>query len=420
MAKVNISKVVGQGYKDYWNNKKRYNCLVGSRASKKSKTTALWIIYNMMKYPQANTLVLRATYCSLKDSCYADLQWSMERLGVRHLWTCKVNPLEMVYKQTGQKILFRGFDNPDSLTSMAVSKGYLCWSWTEEAYQIKDEQAWNKMDLSFRGVPKESGLWVRHMLTLNPWSEHHWIKNKFEDNADEERTFFSRTTYRCNEFLNEDDIALFEYIERTNPRRARVECYAQWGISEGLVYDNWHILDFDKNDERFRTMQLCIGLDFGFTNDETALIMSYVDDDNKEIYIFDCVYKKGMLNTDIANTIKYKGLAKSVIIADGAEPKSIEELRKLGITRIKPAVKGQGSILQGIQKIQQYKIYVHSTLEPVIVELSNYAWDTNRQTGQVENKPVDSFNHALDALRYSIQCLEKPKARAISTFGLGI
>ncbi|MCF0260647.1 MAG: hypothetical protein HUJ54_12385, partial [Erysipelotrichaceae bacterium] len=115
--KVNLPKLVGRGYGAFWRNRRRYNVVKGSRASKKSKTTALRFIYNLMKYPDSNLLVLRKTYRTLKDSCFADLQWAARRLNASQYWEFKLSPLEAVYKPTGQKVLFRGLDDPLKITS---------------------------------------------------------------------------------------------------------------------------------------------------------------------------------------------------------------------------------------------------------------------------------------------------------------
>ena len=271
MARVNIAKVVGGSYKTFWNSKCRYVVCKGSRASKKSKTTALWIIYNMLKMPLANTVVIRNTYASLKDSCFADLMWATDRLKVKHLFSFKQSPLEIQVRATGQKILFRGLDTPDNITSLSVPHGYLCWSWFEEAYLI-NEEAFNKVDLSLRGVPEP--YFVRHNITFNPWSAN-WLKERFFD-TDDEDILSMTTTYRNNEFLSASDLKIFQKIEQTNPRRARVECFGEFGISEGLIYENWKVIEFDKYDSKFSNMKMILGLDFGYTNDPTAFIQAYV------------------------------------------------------------------------------------------------------------------------------------------------
>ena len=119
-VKIYLPDLVGKGYKDFWVFEGRYRVCKGSRASKKSKTTALNLIYRIMKYPQSNILVIRKTFRTLKDSCYAELKWAIHRLCVDSLFDCKMSPLEITYKPTGQKIYFRGLDDPLKITSITV------------------------------------------------------------------------------------------------------------------------------------------------------------------------------------------------------------------------------------------------------------------------------------------------------------
>ena len=144
--KVNLPKIVGAGYKDFWQFKGRYRVCKGSRASKKSKTTAINFIHNIMKYPDANLLVVRKVFRTLKDSCFTDLKWAINRLKVKDYWEIKESPLEMTYKPTGQKILFRGLDDPMKITSITVETGVLCWCWIEEAYEITKEKDFDMLN----------------------------------------------------------------------------------------------------------------------------------------------------------------------------------------------------------------------------------------------------------------------------------
>ena len=141
----------------------------------------------MMKYPDANTLVVRKTYRTLKDSCFTELKWAIHRLGVDAFWDIKESPLEMTYKPTGQKIYFRGLDDPLKVTSITVDQGVLCWMWIEEAYEISSEDDFNMLDESIRGaIPEGSDLFKQITVTFNPWNEHHWLKKRFFDNPDDE------------------------------------------------------------------------------------------------------------------------------------------------------------------------------------------------------------------------------------------
>ena len=406
--RINLPQVIGKGYATYWNYKGRYKVVKGGRGSKKSTTTALWIIYNMMKYPLANTLIIRRVFNTHKDSTYTQLKWASNVLKVSHLWKFSKSPLEATYLPTGQKILFRGLDDPMSITSITVEHGHLCWCWFEEAFQIMNEDDFNKVDMSIRGeLPK--GYFKQIMISFNPWSEKHWLKKRFFDVIDDDILAIT-TNYTCNEFLGEDDKKLFEKMRLNNPRRFNIEGLGNWGIADGLVYDNFKELEFDIDEiKKRKNIKSAFGLDFGYTNDPTAFICSLVDLDNNEIFIFDEHYQKAMSNKDITNMIKYKGYSKEKIVGDSSEPKSIDDIRKQGIYRIKGAKKGKDSILNGIQFIQDFKIYVHPKCENTLIELSNYVWDT--KDGNVINKPIDDYNHLMDALRYSMEDIRIGGAR---------
>ena len=398
--KKNLPQIIGKGYATYWNYKGRYKVVKGGRGSKKSTTTALWIIYKMMQYPLANTLVIRRVFNTHKDSTYTQLKWASNVLGVSHLWKFSKSPLEATYVPTGQKILFRGLDDPMSITSITVEHGHLCWCWFEEAFQIMNEDDFNKVDMSIRGeLPP--GYFKQIMLSFNPWSEKHWLKKRFFDVKDDDILAIT-TNYTCNEFLGSDDKKLFEKMKINNPRRYNIEGLGNWGIAEGLVYDNFEELEFNIDEiKKRRNVKSAFGLDFGYTNDPTAFIASLIDLDNNEIYIFDEHYQKAMSNKMIADMIKYKGYSKEKIVGDSSEPKSIDDIKRQGVYKIKGARKGKDSILNGIQYIQDFKIYVHPKCENTLIELSNYVWDTKE--GNVINKPIDDYNHLMDALRYSIE-----------------
>lgn len=411
--KINLKDKIGRGYATFWNFKGRYRVCKGGRGSKKSTTTAMWIIYNMMKMPLANTLVVRQTFNTHLDSTWVQLKWATQQLGVAHLWTFSKSPLKATYNPTGQVILFRGLDDPMSITSITVPVGYLCWCWFEEAYQVKSEDAFNKVDMSIRGELPD-GYFKQITLTFNPWSDRHWLKRRFFDEPNDEDKLAITTNYLCNEWLGDDDIKLFNNMKIKFPKRYRVEGLGEWGIIDGLIFDNWKVKEFDHTKIKG---ELLIGLDFGYVNDPTALVCSILDEQNKKLYIFDEHCQKGMLNDAIAQMIINKGYSKSTIIADSAEQKSIEEIKRKGIYRIKPATKGGGSIVQGIQQLLQYDIIVHPSCEETIKELENYAWDVDKE-GTGINKPIDAYNHCIDALRYSLQCVgQKLKTAPKSKWG---
>jgi phage terminase large subunit len=405
-----LKQIIGKGYKRFWEYRGRYKVCKGGRGSKKSTTTALWIIYHMMKLKGANTLVLRKTYNAHLNSTYVQLKWAIKQLGVEHLWSCKQNPLEITYIPYGTKILFKGLDDPMSITSITVQEGHLCWAWFEEAFQMDVEDDFNKIDLSIRGI-LPSHLFHQIILTFNPWSSKHWLKRRFFDVEDEEILAMT-TNYKLNEFLSHKDIKLFEKMAATNPKRYAVEGLGEWGVSDGLVFSNWREEAFDTTPLLSNTnYQLAIGLDFGWT-DPFAVIASLINVEEKKLYIFDEHYQRGMTNQDISKLLTYKGYHKAKIYADAAEPKSIEELRRGGISRIEAAQKGPDSILNGIQYLHQYEIIVHPSCENTITELSNYIWAKDKY-GELTGKPIDTYCHLMDSLRYSLTGIKNPKTISV-------
>lgn len=422
-TKKSLPQLIGKGYKQFWEFRGRYRCAKGGRGSKKSTTASFWFPYNMMKFfhlydVKPNTLVIRRYYNTHRDSTFAQLKWAINQLGVSHLWKATKSPLELTYIPSGQRIIFRGLDDPQSITSITVEDGHLCWVWWEEAFQCTNEDDFDKVDMSIRGeVPYP--LFKQHTLTFNPWSEKIWIKKRFFDKVNPktglspEKDILAITkNYDCNEFLGDDDRLIFERMKRDNPRRYSIEGLGDWGIAEGLVFENWEEFDFDyermcritddRGNPKFRQLS---GLDFGYTNDPTAFIALLADEKNRKLYIYDEVYRTHMKNQDIYNTLKYKGFENARICADSADPKSIDELRDLGLGRIYGAKKVKGSIKSGIQKLQDYKIYVHPRCNNTIVELSNYVWKTDKDTGKPTTDPSDEYNHLMDALRYATEQL---------------
>lgn len=407
--KLSVTKTIGSGYNEFWHNKNFYRVVKGSRGSKKSKTTALNFIYRLMEYEWANLLVVRRFSNTNKQSTYTDLKWATNQLGVTHLFKFNDSLPEITYKPTGQKILFRGLDDPLKITSITVENGILCWSWFEEAYQIETFDKFSTVVESIRGSIDDSEFFKQITVTFNPWSERHWLKPTFFDEDTKlNNTFSYTTTYRVNEWLDEVDIARYEDLYRTNPRRARIVCDGDWGVAEGLVFENFEVKEFDWVKKLKEKQVVAHGSDFGFTQDPTTLVSTIVDTQNKELWIYDEYYQRGMLTDEIYQMYIDKGLKNAEIVADSAEKRLITEIKRKGISNIKPSVKGQGSIMQGVQFIQGFKIYVHPTCEHTIEELNTYTFEQDKD-GNWLNKPIDANNHLMDALRYSLEEFHFPR-----------
>lgn len=409
VIRKNIANLVGAGYGDWWRFKGRYRFTIGGRGSKKSCTASLYFIYMLHKLPLSNLLVIRRYFNTHRDSTYKQLKWAMKMLGVDKYWHCTNQPLEMTNIITGQKILFKGMDDVDSITSITTDNGYINFVWFEEFYQCSNEADFDRIDMSIRGERPE-GYFNQITFTMNPWSDNFFGKKRFYDigiTHKDPNYFACCTTYMCNEHLSEQDIGLFEWMKEHNPKRYAIEGLGHWGRTEGLVFNNVIERDFDYREMLARhdnygnpLYRKCFGIDFGFTNDPTAISMALADEKNMEIYIYGEWYKYGATNKDIYDAIIKLGLDRELIYADSAEPRTINELHLLGLNRIVGALKGKDSVNSSIQKLQDYKIFVHPTCTNAIIEFNNYAWDTDPDTGKQINKPIDEYNHFIDSFRY--------------------
>jgi phage terminase large subunit len=399
---VSLKKVVGRHYNRFWRFRGRYRVVKGSRASKKSKTAALWFVVNLMEHPGANLLVVRKVFRTIKDSCFTELKWAINRLGVAEHWEIKESPLEMTYKPTRQKIYFRGLDDPLKVTSITVETGSLCWMWIEEAYELMNEADFDMLDESIRGETPE-GLFKQITMTFNPWNEHHWIKPRFFDVTDDPDILALTTNYTMNEWLDDADRKLFENMKTRNPRRYQVAALGNWGIVEGVIFENWREESFNLDEiKKIEGIRSAFGLDFGYTNDPSTLFCGMVDLQIKRIYVFDELYRKGMSNEALFTAIEEMGYRKERIRAESAEPKSIDRLRELGMSNIRAARKGKDSVNNGIDYIQDFEIIIHPKCVNFITEINNYTWDEDK-FGKRLNVPIDDFNHLMDAMRYALE-----------------
>lgn len=395
---ISIKDCIGGGYGDFWCSKKRYRVCKGSRGSKKSKTAAIQRIIRLIQYPLANYLCVRRYSNTLRDSIFADCKWAIHKLQLDEYFTWTVSPMEIIYRPTGQKILFRGLDDGMKITSISVDVGVLCFVDIDEAYEIAEDD-FNKLDMSIRGEVPE-GYFKQLTLLFNPWSANSWLKARFFDMPDDD-TFTKTTTYKCNEWLDDADRGIFEKMRINNPRRYRIEGEGEWGIAEGLIYENVSYEDFDIDEvKKIPGIISAFGLDFGFT-DPNAFTASMVDNTNMVIYVFDEWYKTGVTNKVIAEAIKEKGYGGQRIICDSAEPKSIQELCDEGI-KAEASRKGKDSVNHGIQLLQNYKIVVHERNCPEFkIEISNYCWVKDRD-GKPTDKPDHEFSHGMDSFRYAV------------------
>lgn len=405
MDRISISELIGKGYNEFWNTKKTYKVVKGSRGSKKSVTTQIEIIVKMMTYSWMNAIVARRYQNTLRDSVYVGMQSAVARLKCTHLWRFTASPMEATYLPTGQKILFRGFDDALKMTSIQLKSGTITHLWVEEAYELESRDKLETVVEGMRGIIEDKNAYRQVILTFNPWSENHWLKSAFFDKSDND-VFATTTTYKCNEFLDKCTINRYEKLYKTNPRRAKIVCDGDWGMAEGLIFENVRYESLDVNKLLKQQLPLLIGLDFGFEHDPTALIVCLYDEQKDTIYIIDEHYETGMYTREIATMIKKKHYENSVIIADCSENRLISELKyEHDIRKIKKSLKPSGSIHTDISRLQGLTIICHTKCVHAKEEFCSYAYKFDKISDRYTNEPEDKNNHLMDALRYSLQCL---------------
>lgn len=293
----------------------------------------------------------------------------------------------------GSEIIMIGLDDEHKLLSL----NNISTIWIEEAFEVEKNKV-EQLNLRMRGQAKNQQL----ILSWNPISKQHWLYDFTVVNPPN-NSIYLHSTYKDNPFLSAEYVAALDEMEHRNPQKYEVYGLGNWGVnSDGLVFKNWKVREFNHAEI---DGQLMCGLDFGFVNDISAFTASLMDEKNKRIYVFKEYGATGKTNKDLVDIITALGFNKSTIIADAAEPKSIEEIKRAGINKIRACKKGQDSIIHGIQKLQNYEIIIHPSCVGIITEFENYTWQKDKKTDEYINKPIDDFNHYIDALRYSLQCV---------------
>lgn len=370
----------------------------GGAGSGKSFFVAQRLVYKALKDVR-KILVLRKVNKTTKASTFQLLLDTIKQFGIYD--KCDINRTDYtITLPNGSQFLCSGLDDPEKIKSITG----LTDAWLEEATEFTLDD-FSQVNLRIRH-PKAENQEV--ILSMNPVSKANWTYLQFFADNPELEEFrktvkIVHTNYLDNPFLPQPFIDTLLLMKATNEVYYKIYALGEFGSLDKLIYNNWQVMDFDHTKIKG---QLLLGLDFGYTNDPTALTAAILCEEENRIYVFKEWGGTGYLNDAIAENIKSMGFAKSVIMADSAEQKSIDEIKRAGVSRIKPCVKGKGSVLQGIQKLQQYEIIVHSSCENVQEELSNYCWKKDKATNEYINEPIDKYNHYLDSLRYSLQCVD--------------
>ena len=388
---------------DYSN---RWEVYRGSAGSAKSYFITQKIILRCLN-EKLRVLVCRQTGATIRDTCFSLFKNILTKWKLYPQYVKVLESNFTIKFPNGAEIIFKGLDEETKLLSLDnISTVFI-----EEVFEVSKSIV-EQLNLRLRGDAAQQQI----IMAFNPISKRHWLYDFCEVNPPSSFKY-THSTYKDNPFLKKAYIAELEELYTRNPQKARVFCDGEWGTdAEGLVFQNWKVEEFDHKEINGA---LLVGLDFGFINDISALVGSLLVESEKRLYIFKEYGETGKTNKELAQIITALGFNKSVIIADAAEPKSIEELRREGISRVRKSAKGKDSVLFGIQKLQNYQIIIHPSCLGVITEFENYTWKKEKHTEQYINEPIDDFNHYIDALRYSLQCVGS-KAKTISKDKLGL
>lgn len=387
---------------DYSN---RYQVYYGGRGSGKTIFAMDKLVIKGLKEKRM-ILLMRKTTANCKFSVWKELKEAVARMNLTKYFTFYESDYSAICNLTGTQFKCTGLDVAEKIKGFSEISDVLL----EEATEFTPED-FELIDGTVRSVKYLLPLNV--ILLFNPVSKANWVYKRFgfDTGITPENTFILKTTYLDNPYLSEDYIQRMDAMRKTNPARWKIEALGDFVSLDKLIFQNYKVEQYDYTQVKG---QLLVGLDFGFITDPSVIVASILDEPNKRIYIFKEWGAQGKTNQELIKVIESLGFAKSVIIADSAEQKSIEEIKRGGITKIKPAVKGPDSIIHGLQKLMNYELIVHPDCEGIITEFENYAWQKDRVSGEYINKPLSNgFDHYCDALRYSLQCANTAKLKSL-------
>ena len=397
MPKINVKvdpRIINSCYRPYLNDFHPVQIFYGGSSSGKSYFLAQRCILDMLQGGH-NYLIVRKVARTLRKSTFNEITKAISAFKVAKFF--KINSSDLVITgPNGYQILFAGADDPEKIKSITPSKGVIDTIWCEEATEFEYADI-KQLQKRLRG---RSQYVKRMVLSFNPIHQTHWLYKEFfaghwsDDSSEyhDDNLQILKTTYRNNEFLTPDDIAGLE--NETDPYWKAVYCDGKWGILGHAIFTNWSTSDL--SDKVFDVYEN--GLDFGFSNAPTALVRTHYSRRENTLYVLDARYRYSYTNDLIAAECKNM-FSREVVTCDCAEPKSIAELRQLGVTAV-PTVKGPDSIRFGIQWLQKLHIVIDSRLTEAVNEFTTYHWQEDAE-GNVIPKPVDKDNHIIDAIRYA-------------------
>ncbi|PTI97341.1 PBSX family phage terminase large subunit [Staphylococcus simulans] len=419
-----ISSLLPVHFHDLWKAtmSDRYLNIVckGGRGSGKSSDVSHILVQLIMRYPM-NAVAIRKTDNTLATSVFEQVKWAMEEQGVSSLFKVKMSPLEITYKPRGNKIIFRGAQNPERLKSLKDSKFPFTIAWIEELAEFKTEDEVTTITNSLLRGELDNGLFYKFFYTYNPPKrKQSWVNKKYESSFQPDNTFVHHSTYLNNPFIAKEFIEEAKAAKQLNELRYRWE-YLGEAIGSGVVpFNNLRIETIPQ--EQFDTFDnIRNAIDFGYATDPLAFVRWHYDKKKRIIYAMDERYGVQISNREIAQWIKKKGYQNDDIYCDSAEPKSIAELKiEQNIPRVKAVKKGPDSVEYGEQWLNDLEaIVIDPNRTPNIAkEFENIDYQTDKD-GNIKPRLEDKDNHTIDATRYALErdmrqssiSILKPKGR---------
>lgn len=402
MSEVKLSTVIGPSFyplaRDVFQHGHTHYDLSGGRGSLKSSCVSILVPTLVVANPDTHALVLRKVANTIRDSVYAQYLWAIGELGMAAYWDAKVSPMELIYRPTGQKIMFRGADDPMKIKSIKVPFGYIAITHFEEKDQFAGRpEIRNILQSTMRGGSK---FW--NFESYNPpISRDNWAnKDSLEERSDR---LTHKSTYleAPPEWLGEQFISEAEHLKATDERAYQHEYLGIAVGTGGNVFENLELREI--TDDEVRTFdRIYQGEDWGWFPDPFAFIRLHYDRARETIYLIDEIYENKLTNDASGKIIISRGYNDTYVTGDSAEPKSVADHRSMGILA-QAAVKGPGSVEYGMKWLQRRKIVIDKRRTPnAYREFVGYEYERNKDGDIISGYP-DKDNHLIDATRYALE-----------------
>ena len=374
-----IEQKCNKQFYDLLDSDTRFKVHQGGTRSGKTYAICQYITYLLTTSEKPLVIsIIRKTLPALKGSVLRDIITILEQTGIYYLGIH--NKAANTFEYGKHLIEFLSVDEPQKIRGRKRNIAFL-----NEGNELTIED--------FRQINMRTTDML--ILDFNPSDPIHWI---YDDLIPRKDCSTWITTYKDNKFLSQELIFEIERMKLKDPDYWRVYGEGQKAIfSARQIFNNWSFIPYVEFPEFDLNVDAIIGIDFGFSNDQTAIVLGFKKNDN--LYFHELLYKKGMTNDEIAEFLKVSGYEQVICYADSAEPKSIEEIKRKGLY-VNPARKGQGSVNAGISLLKEYNIFVSKESKNIEKEYHSYYW-TELKDGTIVNKPVDRLNHCMDAMRYA-------------------